>query len=177
MKAKAQGFTLAETMVVLVLVGLMVAIVQLNLFALMGRSHFKGAVQELIQTFQMAIKASVESDRRYEIIIDIDEQTYLLREITSSDLSEILEDEILLEASLPEACRVERVVFDDGQVGQQLAKFRIGNAGWAYGGSILLSDDEGNLYTLLVNRLNRMVELVEGEVEPLSRKDDLEMTF
>ncbi len=177
MQAQNKGFTLAETMVVLVLVGLMVAMAQLNIFSLLGRSHFKGAVQDFMNTFRMAIKASVETGRRYEITIDLDEQSYQLREITGDNLGEVLSDEVVLQANLPADCHIDRVEFDDGEVTEQWAKFRIGHAGWAYGGRILLSDDDGHQYTILINRLNRMVELVNGESELLARKDDIEMTF
>ena len=177
MRVVSKGFTLAETMVVLVLMGIIVAFAQLNIFSLLGRSQFEGSVQELMNVFRMAIKASTESDRRYEIQIDLDEQTYRLREITSSDLSVVLDEEIIIDQALPKGCHIDQVVFDDGTVAQQWAKFRAGHAGWAYGASILLSDDDGNQYSILINRLNRMVELLDGEIALLERKSDLEMAF
>jgi hypothetical protein len=47
---------------------------------------------------QMAVSAAAESDRRYEVIIDLTEQSYLLRQITSPDLSEVLDEEIIAES-------------------------------------------------------------------------------
>jgi len=48
---------------------------------------------------QMAASSAAETGRRYEVIIDPTDQSYLLREITSSDLSEVLEEEIVTQAS------------------------------------------------------------------------------
>jgi len=169
------GFTLAELLVVLVIVSLFAALARVHLFGLLGRSTFKAQMQGFVSTMQMAARAGAESDRRYEVIIDIDEQSYLLREITNPDLSEVLEEEIILQADLSENCRVAYVQFDDAEYAAEgRAKFRAGRTGWAYGGKIVLFDEDEQPYTVMVNRLNRIVGLEEGDVmilQPRTRDD------
>jgi hypothetical protein len=124
----------------------------------------------------MAATAASESDRRYEVIVDLAEQSFLLREITSPDLSEVLEEEIIIENQLSDKCRIVYVQFDDGDyTNDGRAKFRAGHSGWAYGGKIVLIDDSEKLYSIVVNRLNRIIKLEEGDVELLEpkRKEDV----
>ncbi len=171
-----RGFTLAELLVALVVISLFAAMARIHLFGLLGRSTFKAQMQGFVSTMQMAVRAAAESDRRYEVIIDLEEQSYLLREITNPDLSEVLEEEIILEANLSENCRVAYVQFDDADyTNEGRAKFRAGRSGWAYGGKIVLFDKDEQPYSVVVNRLNRIVGLEEGDVmilEPRT-KDDL----
>ncbi len=171
-----RGFSMIELLVVLVVVSLFVLLAQLSLFGLLEKHTFKSQVQEFVSTMQMAASAAAESDRRYEVIIDIEEQSYLLREITNPDLSEVLEEEIIVQADLGENCRVAYVEFDDAQyTNEGRAKFRAGQSGWAYGGKIVLMDRNEQPYSLVVNRLNRIVGLEEGDVLLLQTKakDDI----
>ena len=171
-----RGFSMAELLVVLVVLSLFVMLAQIHLFGLLERHTFKAQVQEFVSTMQMAASAAAESDRRYEVIIDIAEQNYLLREITNPDLSEVLEEEIIIQADLGENCRVAYVEFDDAEyTNEGRAKFRAGRSGWAYGGKIVLMDRKEQPYSLVINRLNRIVGLEEGDVLLLQTKarDDI----
>ena len=171
------GFTLIESMVVIVVVGLFAFMVQLHLFGLLRKNTFKARVQEFVSTMQMAASAAGESDRRYEVIIDIPQQEYILREITNPDLSQVLEEEIIIADRFSENCRVSYVVFDDGEsTSEDRAKFRTGRSGWQYGGKIVLLDENEQPYSVVVSRLNRMVTLEQGDVlllEPKSRDEIL----
>ena len=173
-----RGFTLAELLVVLVVISLFAAMARVHLFGLLGRSTFKAQMQGFVSTMQMAARAAAESDRRYEVIIDIEEQSYLLRQITNPDLSEVLEEEIILQADLSENCRVAYVQFDDAEyTNEGRAKFRAGRAGWAYGGKIVLFDKDEKPYTVMVNRLNRIVGLEPGDVMILEPRTKDELPF
>jgi len=174
-RSARSGFTFIELLVVLVIVSLFTALARRHLFGLLGRSTFKAQMQGFVSTMQMAVRAAAESDRRYEVIIDIEEQSYLLREITNPDLSEVLEEEIILSADLSGNCRVAYVQFDDAEyTNEGRAKFRAGRSGWAYGGKIVLYDKNEQPHTVMVNRLNRIVGLEPGDVmilEPRTRDD------
>jgi len=173
-----RGFSMAELLVVLVVVSLFVLLAQLSLFGLLEKHTFKAQIQEFVSTMQMAASAAAESDRRYEVIIDIAEQSYLLREITGPDLSEVLEEEIIVQADLGENCRVVYVEFDDADyTNEGRAKFRAGRSGWAYGGKVVLMDRNEQPYSLVVNRLNRIVGLQEGDVLLLQPKAKDEIPF
>ena len=172
------GLTLIEMLVVVSLLGLFVVWASLNLSGPLRRYGFRATAQEFVSALQTAITMAAESDRRYEVIVDLPQQTYLLREITTSDLSEVLEEEILIEGSFSRKCRASYVQFDDGDSTQaDRAKFRAGHAGWQYGGRIVLLDEDDQPYTVLVHRLNRTVDLVEGEVELPMPQDKESMVF
>ena len=174
----SRGFTLTESIVVVLIVSLFVLMAMTNLFGLLGKNTFKAQAQELVSTMQMAATAAAQSDKRYEIIIDMTEQTYMLRQITTPDISEVLEEEIIVENDFSDNCRVVYVLFDDGEyTNEGRAKFRAGRSGWQYGGKIVLFDKNEREYSIVVNRLNRIVTLKEGDVELLMPRDKNEMLF
>ncbi|MHC4259564.1 MAG: pilus assembly FimT family protein [Planctomycetota bacterium] len=171
------GFTLTELIVVLVIIWLFVLLAVMNLSGALRRSTFKVQVHEFVSTMQMAVNAAAESDRRYEVIIDIIEQNYVLREITTPDLEEVLEEEILVDNYFGDNCRVWYVEFDDGDYTDpehMRAMFRAGHSGWQYGGKIVLLDENERAYSVMVNRISRVVKLRNGDVEvpvPKAKKD------
>lgn len=165
-------------MVVLVLLALFVLLAQVHLLGALRRNTFKAHVQEFISTLQMAVAAAAESNRRYEVIIDIAEQSFVLRQITSPDLSQVLEEEIIVKADFSNNCRVVYVEFDDGDyTNEGRAKFRAGHSGWQYGGKIVLLDEAERSYSVVVNRLNGIVRLEEGDVKLLVPKTKEEVPF
>ena len=175
------GFTLIELIVVVLIVSLFVFLAAVNLSGLLQKSTFKAQAQQLVSTMQMAASAAAESDRRYEVIIDIAEQSYMLRQITSTHLpSDVLEEEIIAENDFSDNCRVVYVLFDDlveTDEDHQKAFFRAGHAGWQAGGKIVLLDDGQRPYSVVVNRLSRIITLKEGDVEILLPKRKDEMLF
>ena len=172
---RARGFTLTELIVV---VSMFVLLAQVHLFGLLRKSTFRAQAQELVSTMQMAASAAAQSDRRYEVIIDIPEQGYMLRQITNPDLSQVLEEEVIVEDSFSPNCRVVYVRFDDGDfTSEDRAKFRAGHSGWAYGGKIVLLDEKEQPHSIVVSRLNRMITLEQGDVELLWPKTKDEVPF
>ncbi len=170
------GFTMTEMLVVIIIISLLLVVAQINVFTMLRRNTFKAQTQLLISTMQSAINAAAQSDRRYEFIIDLTEQTFLLRQITTSDLSEVLDEEIIINENLSENCKVIYVEFVDGDSSYDgRAKFRAGHAGWAYGGKIVLEDEHGRQYSIVVTRMNRIVTLENGNYQLLKPvpKDDL----
>jgi prepilin-type N-terminal cleavage/methylation domain-containing protein len=172
------GLTLIEMVIVLSIQGLFVAWTSLNLSGVLRRHRFRATVQEFVSALQTAVVSAAESDRRYEVIIDLPQQTYLLREITTPDLSEVLDEEILLEGTFGARCRVSYVQFDDLEsTREDRAKFRAGHAGWQYGGKIVLLDEDDQTHTVLVHRINRTIELVDGDVDLPTPMDKESMVF
>jgi type II secretory pathway pseudopilin PulG len=180
-----RGFTLTETVVAVVMISLLVLLSQMSLLGVLRKSTFKAQAQELVSTMQMAASAAAESDRRYEVIIDLTEQNYLLRQITSPELSQVLEEEIIVNNYFSDNCWVAYVLFDDvdysledeSYTNEGRAKFRAGHAGWQYGGKIVLFDKDERPYSIVINRLNRFVTLQEGDVEILKPKAKDEVPF
>lgn len=171
-----KAFTMAEMLVVIVILSLMLLLAQVNVFTMLRKNSFKTQVQLLISTMQSAINAASQSERRYELIVDLTEQSFLLREITTSDLSEVLEEEIIINQNFSDKCIVVSVEFDDGDYTfDGKAKFRAGHAGWAYGGKIVLQDEYDQKYSIVVNRMDRIVVFRKGDYQLLKPvpKDEL----
>ena len=109
------------------------------------------------------------------------EQGYTLRQITSTHLpSDVLEEEIIVKNDFSDNCRVVYVLFDDlTETDEDTIKafFRAGHAGWQAGGKIVLFDEEEQPYSVVVNRINRIVTLKEGDVEFLIPKRPDEVPF
>ncbi len=175
---RTHGFTFTELVIVIVIVSLFVLLAQVHLFGLLRKNTFRAQIQDFVSTMQMAARAAAESDRRYEVIIDMTEQGYLLRQITSPDLSQVLQEEVIVYGDFSDNCRVAYVEFDDGDyTNQGLAKFRAGHAGWHYGGKIVLLDENEQPYSVVVNRLNRAIQLEQGDVGLLVPKSRNEVSF
>jgi prepilin-type N-terminal cleavage/methylation domain-containing protein len=176
--ARAAGFTLVELIVVLSLLALLVGLAQTNLFGVLRRGNFRSQVQQFVSAMQMAASAAAESNRRYEMIINVSEQTFLLREITSSDLSQVLDEEIIQQGQFGADCRVAYVEFDDSTyTNEGLAKFRVGHRGWHYGGKIVFLDEGEEPHTVMVSRIVPSVELLQGDCAMMLPKGKDEVPF
>ena len=175
------GFTMAELLVVVAIVSLFVALAQIHLFGLLRKNTFRAQTQELVSTLQMAASAAAETGRRYEIIIDITEQSYGLKHITGSEIYVDNPDEtpgeMIVQNYLTDNCRLVYVWFDDGIDTNAKAWFRVGPSGWQNGGKIVLLDEKEQPYSIVVNRINRIVVLEEGDLELLEPKPKNELPF
>lgn len=177
---RSHGFTLTELVVVILVLSLFMLLTMTNVFGLLRKSTFKVQAHEFVSTMQMAAVAAAESDRRYEVIIDLTEQSYTLRQITSPDLFQVLEEEIIVTNDFGDNCQVIYVLFDDlmeTDEDHQIAKFRAGHAGWQYGGKVVLLDEQEQPYSVVVSRMNRVVTLKRGDVELLMPKAKDEVLF
>jgi len=172
------AFTLTELIVVILIVSMFVLLAVTNLSGLLSRNTFRAQAHELVSTMQMAVSAAAESDRRYEVIIDLAEQNYTLRQITKPVLYQVLEEEIIVRNDFSDNCRVAYVWFDDGDyTNEGRAFFPVGHSGWQYGGKIVLLDGDEQVYSVVVNRLNRIIVLEKGDVELLVPKRREEVPF
>ncbi len=172
------GFVLSEMVVVVFIVAMFALLAMLNLSGMIGASSFKNQAHELSNALKMAVNAAAQSDRKYELILDFTEKTYLLREITSTLDAEILEDEIILTGQFNDDFQLSYVMFDDGVFANEgKAFFRCSRNGWQATGKIVLLDSEANEYTILINKLNRQIKLFNGDVDFLEPKSKDEMQF
>ena len=175
---RIHAFTLTELMVAILIVWLFVLLAVVNLSGLLRKGTFKAQAQEFASTMQMAANTAAESNRRYEVIIDPTEQCYMLREITSPDLSQVMEEEIIVNNTFNDNCRIDYVLFDDEDyTNEDRAMFRAGHSGWQYGGKIVLLDEDEQPYSVVVNRLNRIITLKKGDVELLVPRAEKDVAF
>lgn len=172
------AFTLTELVVVILIVSLIILLAGSNLYGLLMKNTFRGQIQEIVAAMQMAAYSSAETSRRYEFIFDLNAQSYLLRQITTTTSADILEEEIIMSNELADNCRIAYVIFDDGDyTNQDRAKFRVGMSGWQYGGKIVFTDAEERLYSVIVNRLGRNITLRDGDALILMPKSPEEVPF
>lgn len=180
------GFTLLEAMIAMAIVALLTSIAVFNLTEPIRKSNFEAQAQSFVSTMQQAAYAASETGKRYEVIVDLAEQQYILREISSDNLVEMLEEEIISVENLNESCSFNYVEFDDPEAKEVLmtentetlqAKFRAGPGGWQYGGKIVLRDRSGRDHSVIVSTLTRIVRLVDGDVQYLESKRPDEVPF
>jgi len=178
---RVQAFTLVELLVVMSLISLLVLIAQVNLFDVLRRNTFKAQVQDFVSMMQMAASRAAESGHRYEMIISLADQTYLLRELTGSDLTaEVQEEEIITQGAFRGNCRIAYVEFDDGtyaNTNEERTRFRAGHAGWQYGGKVVFLDESEHPYAVIVNRVTPIVQLIEGDPPLMKPKSKEEVPF
>ncbi|MBN1508694.1 MAG: hypothetical protein JW955_17735 [Sedimentisphaerales bacterium] len=180
-RARSRAFVLVEMILVVSILALFVVMVQTNLFGTMRRSQFRADMQEFVSLMQMAASSAAESSRRYGIIIDMIEQTYLLHEIASSNLDTVLDEKIIAQGQFSESCRVEYVEFDfggpDDKFTNRKATFVAGHAGWFYGGKIVFRDEDEQPHAVLVSRITPIIEVVDGDPPLMALKAKDEVPF
>jgi len=174
------GAVLAEIIMVLFIVAMFTMLTMINLTDVLNRNSFKSRAYDLVRLFQMAATSSAETGRRYEIIIDFVQNSYALREITTGlvAVEDIAEEEIIQTGRFNDRFVPVYVVFDDGDwTSDSPALFRVGKSGWQYGGKIVVADEDGKAYSIVINRLSRMIDLFEGDVGILMPRSQDEMGF
>ena len=181
---RPNGLVLAELIVAVIIISFMMSMAMLSFSTIFGKTVFEKEVHDFINVMKMAQDASAETDRRYAVILDFAEQTYTLREFISLDLETLDEDEaILTTGSFSDNCRLDYVLFDDfddtRDWGENIleARFMAGRSGWQYGGKIVLLDDDGNPYSVIVNRLSKIITLVPDDIELLEPKYEEDVPF
>ena len=171
---------LAEVIMVLFIIAMITMIAMINLSDVLGRDSFKSRAHDLVKLFQMAATSAGQTGRRYEIIIDFVQNSYTLREITTGlvAVEDIKEEEIIQTGRFSDRFQPSYVMFDDGDwTNEAPALFRVGRNGWQYGGKIVVRDEGGKEHSIVINRLSRMINLVDGDAEILMPRTADEMGF
>lgn len=171
---RREGVTLIELIAVMAILTMLIGIASLNYAPIFGRSKFESRAQDLIDTFQLAWEATRQSENRYAVVLDFDEQMYMLRQYRSLDFEAIPEEQAVIKTGyFDREFQLDYVLFDDlestldrqDQAAELKAIFYAGRSGWQYGGKVVLLDGDGNPWSLLVKRLNPTVQLVRGDQE------------
>jgi Tfp pilus assembly protein FimT len=171
---------LAEVIMVLFIIAMFTMLAMMNLSGALSRDSFRSRAYDFEKLFQMAATGAAETGRRYEIVIDFTQNSYLLRQITTGlvAVEDIQEDEIIQTGQFSNRFQLSYVMFDDGTwTNNSPALFRVGKSGWQYGGKIVVTDEDGKEYSIVINRLSRMINLVEGDTELLVPRAADEMGF
>ena len=140
-RCRRGGLVLIELLMVVALLGLMTGIAMLGFGAMWGDTHFKSRAEQLVNTFQMAYEAALQSDRRYAVILDQLNNVYILRQFETLDLQTLPDDEAIITVGrFDEDFQFDYVLYDDledtRERGESFteARFYAGRAGWQFGG-------------------------------------------
>lgn len=177
-----RAMVLMEMLVVLVIIGLITALAMINFSSVSRRAKFEREAYAFINVLKMAQNAAAESDKRYAVILDFNEQSYTLRQFDSLSLDVIPDEEAIITTGyFTDECYLDWVMFDDFEYAIEEtayeARFYAGHSGWQYGGKIVLLDADGNPYSVVVNRLSRVITLQAGDVEILEPQYQEDVPF
>ncbi|NLK42320.1 MAG: hypothetical protein GX298_09745, partial [Planctomycetes bacterium] len=113
-RCRRGGLVLIELLMVVALLGLMTGIAMLGFGAMWGDTHFKSRAEQLVNTFQMAYEAALQSDRRYAVILDQLNNVYILRQFETLDLQTLPDDEAIITVGrFDEDFQFDYVLYDD----------------------------------------------------------------
>lgn len=168
-----RGFVLIEMLMVVGLIGLMTAVAAISYSAMWGSLKFKSQAQELVNAFQLAQNAAATSDRRYAVVLDFVNQGFVLREFQTLDLLTMDPEEAVIQTQyFNNSLTLDYVLYDDLEDSRESEnvteiRFLAGKSGWWYGGKVVILDEDGMPWTIVIPRFGAPVKLVQGEVEIL----------
>jgi type II secretory pathway pseudopilin PulG len=178
MKGHLPGFTLIEAVVMTIILGLLTSMAMLNISGIAFSSKFSTQTTELVSTLRKAYDSAMQGNKRFEVKLDLAQQTWLLRTLTPANYGQPAEqEEVIDERRFDDYCRLIYVEFDDGVKTDDefsVANFRAGRVGWQRGGRIIVADSSGAEYSIAINRLTGEVKLQKGDVPILVTQDDTE---
>lgn len=178
--ASTRGFSLAEMIVVLVVFSMMIGIAAVTLTGKADKIKFQEEADKFMHVLKMAVNASVESSQSYAVVLDFFEGSYILVPYTHTDKDRTLAEEVLIEKGMfSENLWLDYILFDDGIDSRDLEGtdalwIRARRSGWDRAAKIGVLDKDGNEYSILTNRMNGEIKLVEGNAylpEPREKKD------
>ena len=178
---KGKGFTLTESVVALAILSLLLMLSFISLTSRVNTDSFPAKAQKLIGIMQQAANAASQSDRVYGVYFNFMDQEYVLYEIKTSDPYnfDILQEQEVVDMGFFDgiAFQLNYIEFDDGDYvdgsERDSALFVVTKNGWQFGGKIVLADENGQPWTVVINRLNTQVALEKEDVEILIPVQDL----
>jgi len=155
------------------IVAMMVGVAMIHLVPRAARSQFDREAQDFINTLRLAHDAAAQSDRRYAVLLDLDEGTYTLQPLVGMDADAVpVTEETIHTGYFTDDFRLDYVRFDDGQDTRDAETnatevYRIwllvGRSGWQNTIQVGVLDRNDNPYTIVVNRLTGVITMYEGE--------------
>lgn len=176
------------------IIGLITAISMISFGAMWGNLRFKRQAEDIVNTLQMAQNAAATTGRRYQVSFNTTFQGYVFREYTETSIyydddiyqnaeEGLYDDSLIKIGRFNKAMTLVEVIYDY-YTEEELAgldksndifHFIAGKAGWNAGGKIILYDEDGRVWTILVQRFASPVKLYEGDVDlyPPQKEQDV----
>lgn len=171
-----RGVVLVELIVAVVIIGLLTMLAFMNTSGLVVKNQFDTKVTKLTGLMEMACNSARQTSQRYEMVFDPANQYYELREFAAADSNEFDAERLIESGEFDENFFLSYIQFDDFEMTEQeTAIFRIGIAGFQYGGKIVVLDENAQPHSIVVGRIDCDVEVYPDDVElmvPID-KDDL----
>ncbi len=167
-----KGFSMAEMIMAMFIVSLLSGVGLIGFTGFSGGYKFRSRLDEIADMFSTSATAASENGRYYGILFDFIDMSYAMYEVKtddpySSDFDNLLEEDLIESGYFDEDCQLVYIEFDDGEMidgGEQgRTLFVVGPSGWDFGGKIVLANYDGQVYSIVVNRLNKSAEIVEGD--------------
>lgn len=179
-RAKAQGFTLLELVVVLVIVSLLSALIAPRLTGPMGKLDLKTAARKISASLQYARSQAAAEKTIYVAMFDLDGNSMIIihsplnmndfitsnRETIAGALTEAVEKKEARSGGLkmyrpPEGVALTRGVSKAGDYNEGLFPVFFFPGGGSSGGRITLVNQQGRQYTITVDFITGAVQLSE----------------
>lgn len=193
---RPSGFVLVELMMVVAIISLMTAVAVISFSAMWGNQRFKRQAEDIVNVLQMAQNAASTSGRRYEIGFNTTYQGYVFREYTESEIyydndifyntiHGVYDDSLIKIGRFNESMTLYEVEFDyyteddiaNMDESNDTFIFIVGRTGWITGGKIVVLDEDGLPWTIVVHRFATPVKLVKGEVDIYVPQDTENVRF
>ncbi len=168
------GFSMAETIMAMFIVMLLAAMSFIGFTGLSGGYRFRSKLDTIASMFAISSTASSENGRYYGVLFDFIEMSYAMYEVRtldpySEDFDNLATEDLIEIGYFDDDCQLLYIEFDDGETidGGELGRalFVVGPGGWDYGGKVVLANYDGEIYSIVVNRLNKRPQIVEGNIE------------
>ena len=167
------GVVLTELLIVLAIITMLIGTAMFFVDGFYGNTKFHREAREFMNVLQFALNSAAESDQRYAVAINLDEESYSMHQFMTMNKDDISAYEPIITKGKFKDTWFEYVIYDDGDdsrspgEGQEAFRmwFMAGHAGWENGAIIVLSDVDENLYSVVLNRLNRTVSIYDGALE------------
>jgi len=177
-RARRDGFTLIEVLVVVVLVALLLSAVMVNLDGRLPGTRTESAARELLSTLDLARTSALSYGQPYDVLLDFDEQRYTIRLPFDEDGNPVADPSrrellpwspmsngvSLLSMADPTGDRVER--------GVQTVTFRPAGSGrevWIHLGN---SAADEYVLTIRLLSLTGLASVIQGEAMPEALTDE-----
>jgi len=161
---KAEGFTLIELIIVLVIIGLASGVVGLVISRRSGNFELNSISKEMSAVMRLARNRAITEKRTYCLVIDINERIYNLstdKREDDKDKEDTGDNEKIIRViNKPFPDKMQMSVKGSDSDSQVIEFFADGSS---TGGVIEVSGEKGAVYHITVNRITGKVDVVRGE--------------